>query len=72
MSETRFLFAIRGVEVGIVIQFSWAVDARVERLGRALVALSAIGIEQVTTLVREDDRLVVFAERNGPDQTLVA
>ena len=54
-----------------MIQFSWAVDARVELLGPALVALSAIGLEQVPALVREDDGLVVFAQRNGPNQTFV-
>lgn len=55
-----------------MIQFSWAVDARVERLGPALVALSAISVEQVPALVREDDCLVVFAKRDGPNQTFDA
>jgi hypothetical protein len=32
LSETGFFFAIRGIQVGVVIQFSWAVDARVELL----------------------------------------
>ena len=72
LSETGFFFAIRGIQVGVVIQFSWAVDARVELLGTALVTLSAIGVEQVPALVREDDGLVVFAERDGPNQTFVA
>jgi len=72
LSETRFFFAICGIQVGVVIQFSRAVDARVERLGPALVALSAISVEQVLALVREDDRLVVFAKRDGPNQPFVA
>jgi hypothetical protein len=72
LSETRFLLAIRGVQVGVVIELARAVHARVEHLGLTLVALSAIGVEQVATPVRENDRLVVFVERNGPDQTFVA
>jgi hypothetical protein len=72
LSETRFFFAICGIQVGVVIQFSRAVDARVERLGPALVALSAISVEQAPALVREDDRLVVFAKRDGPNQPFVA
>ena len=72
LSETRVLFAIRGVQVSIVIEFARAIHARVERLGLTFVALSAIGVEQVATLVRENDRLIVFVERNGPDQTFVA
>jgi hypothetical protein len=54
------------------MQFPWAVDARIELLEAAIVSLSAIGVEQVPALVREDDGLVVFAERDGPNQTLIA
>ena len=72
LSETRFLLAIRGVQVGVVIEFARAVHARVKCLGLTLVAPSVIGVEQVATLVRENDCLVVFVERNGPDQTFVA
>jgi hypothetical protein len=70
--ETRFLLAKCGVQVGVVIEFARAVHASVERLGLTLVAFSATSVEQVATLVRENDRLVVFVERNGPDQTFVA
>jgi hypothetical protein len=72
LSKTRFLLTIRGVQMGVVIEFARAVHARVEGLGLTLVALTAIGIEQVATLVRENDGLVVFVWRNGPDQTFVA
>jgi hypothetical protein len=60
LSETRFLLAIRGVQVGVMIELARAVHARVERLGVTFVAFSAIGVEQVAALVRENDRLVVF------------
>jgi hypothetical protein len=72
LSETGFLLAIGGIQVGVVIEFARAVHARVERLGLTLVAFAAIGVEQVATLVRENDRLFVFVERNGPDETFVA
>ena len=61
LSQAGVFFAIRGIQVGVVIQFPRAVDVRVEFLRTALVALSAIRVEQVPTLVREDDGLVVFA-----------
>jgi hypothetical protein len=67
LSKTLSLIAIRGVQVGVVIEFARTVHARVKRLGLTVVALSAIGVEQVATLVRENDRLIVFVERNGPD-----
>ena len=71
LSKTGFFFAIRGIQVRVVIQVSWAVDTRVELLGAAFVALSAIGVEQVPALVREDDRMVMFAKRDGPNQTFL-
>jgi hypothetical protein len=64
-------FAIRGIQVGVVIQFSCAADACVELLGPGLVALTAIGIEHVPALFREDDRLVAFSKRDGPNQPFV-
>ena len=39
LSETGFFFAVRGIQVGVVIQFSRAVDARVELLDALVVAL---------------------------------
>jgi hypothetical protein len=71
LSKTGFFFAIRGIQPGVVIQFAWAVYARVELLGSALVARSPIGFEQVPALLREDDGLVIFAQCDGPNQTFV-
>jgi hypothetical protein len=44
----------------------------VELLEAARFTLPAIGVEEVPALVREDDRLVMFAQRDGPNQTFVA
>jgi len=68
VSKPGFLFAVGGVQGGIVVELARAVDACVERLGLALVAVAPIGLEQVAPLVRENDPTVVFAERDGPDQ----
>jgi len=45
---------------------------RVERLGPTLVAVSAIGVEQVAAFGRQDHRPLVFTQRDGPDQPFVA
>ena len=58
--------------MGVVIEFARAVHARVERLGPTLVAVSAIGVEQVAAFGRQDHRPLVFTQRDGPDQPFVA
>ena len=37
-----------------------------------LASMNSIGVEQVPTLVPEDDRLIVVTKRDGPNQSLVA
>lgn len=71
-AEPRFLLAICCVEVGIVVDLAGAAHARVERLWIALVWLSAVGVEQVAALLREDDGPIGVAQRDVADEPLVA
>ena len=70
--KSGFLLPVRRVEVRVVLYFALPADARIERLGRLVLAIRRMRVEQVSALVRERQAALVVAEVHRFDEALVA
>ena len=69
-AEPGFLLSIGRVQVRVVIQFTFPADTRIERLGRLVVPVERVGIEQVSPLARQRQATLAVAEIHSFDEAL--
>ena len=62
---------VRLEELRVVFQFAWVVDAGVELLPLVVIPLAAVGFEQGSAVLREDNRSLAFVDGDEANQALV-